>query len=77
MEETIHTWETLSPKQREGIVAAHVIGLKKNGVRCNAEKLMRLFELGRPKIVAGPEFRYCRIHSESKGVMTIILSEYL
>jgi hypothetical protein len=70
--EQVFCWEDLTEdvQQTVAIVHAEPLGVK-------PEKILRLFKLGHPKIVIGPEFKYLRIHAESVDVMKIILRQYL
>jgi hypothetical protein len=71
-EEKVFTWEALSQDQVAMVIAAHSkIAPRKK------ELLRRLFDLGRPKIVFGPQYKYCRIHHDSVEVMKIITKQYL
>jgi hypothetical protein len=71
-EEKIFTWEALSDDQVAMVIAAH----RKLAPR-NQPLLRRLFDLGRPKIVFGPQYDYCRIHHDSVEVMKVITRQYL
>lgn len=72
-------WDKMNALQRHMTVAGHVAHFKANGLKTTEEKLSRLFELGKPKIVIrvlnGKLFS--RIHEDSVGVMTVIIREYI
>lgn len=71
-EEKVFTWEALSEDQVAMVIAAHrMLAPRKQ------QLLRRLFDLGRPKIVFGPQYKYCRIHHDSVEVMKIITRQYL
>lgn len=69
------TWEELTEHEASMAVAAHkpIADVAKKPL----SSLRRLFELGRPKIVFGPGYSYCRIHKDSVDVMKVITNEYL
>lgn len=75
--ETTHNWEDLDNRQKDQVIAAHmpVTQFVQGSAKHKRELLLRLFELGRPKIVFGGA--YCRVHADSSDVMKVITRQYL
>lgn len=68
-------WEELSDLEKEGVAAAH-----REALKTSQAHLLRLMELGRPKVVIGYQgkrMKYCRIDPASVDVMKVILTNYL
>jgi len=71
-DETEHVWMDLSENLQHAVAIVHAKALKRK-----PEKILRLLNLGHPKIIFGPNQSYLRIHHESLDVMKLIFKNYL
>jgi hypothetical protein len=74
-EEITYTWEELPPRYKDALVHVHADAL--NTPRL---KLLRLFELCRPKSVFGRSPNgsiSCKIHADSVDAVNVCLRQYL
>lgn len=76
--ESTFVWEKMDQQDKEAVLAAH------GSLSKNKELLMRIFNLGRPKVIMGmridgnnKQVLYCRIAPESVEVMRVLTREYL
>ncbi len=70
-EKTI-AWDDLTEGQQYAV--AFVLA---KGLQSTPRKLQPLLNVGKPQIIFGAGFKYCRIHPDSVDVMTVIIREYL
>jgi hypothetical protein len=76
--ETTKRWEELEHREINAVIAVHAKGLRLH--KNSTDKLRRIFDLTRPKIVLGYKdgiLNYCRVASESVEVLKIAIRTYM
>lgn len=72
--ETTNHFSQLSESDQKTVITVH-----SNALKCDCNNLMRIFKIGNPKIVQGKNDnkKYCRVHSDSVGVVNLLIKNYL
>lgn len=73
--ETTIAWDQMEEYQQAMAIAAFASVLKIGSGK--KQTLHRVFELGKPLIIFGKDYKYCRIHEGSAAVMKVLTKNYL
>lgn len=72
LDESVHLWEELSDKEQ--LLAANILALQ---IAYDPHELLHLLKIGCPKIIFGPDQKYCRMHHHSVHVMKMLTNQQL
>ena len=73
--ETTLAWDEMEEYQQAMAIAAFAAALKVRSAQKHT--VHRIFELGKPLVVFGKDYKYCRIHEGSVAVMKVLTKNYL
>lgn len=68
-------WADMEEKHKAMAIAAHAVIL--GTAPSKRETIYKIFEMGKPLIVFGQDYTYCRIHEASVEVMKVLIKNYL
>lgn len=78
-DEQVLEWQSLEDLQVQMVVAACVEAIPTvRGIdtEVKKERFRQLLNLGKPRVVFGPNYKYCRIHQDSVDEMKVIIDQY-
>lgn len=70
--EKTFTWDDLNDNQQYVVAFIHAKGLNSAPM-----KLKRIFNQGKPKIIFGEDFKYCRVHPDSVDAIKLLTRGHL
>lgn len=76
--ETVKPWNDFEIGEQFIIIEMHRAAFKAHDIAVkDADVWYRVFELGKPFIVVGGDFEYCRVDQQSITLMNMLTKEYL